>query len=269
MTIPTRDELIERAHAAWMEGCPDVKRLISEVIADFALAEIRRAVAEELEALSEKMRVTGDTRVIDARLAALRQTEQPPGSVDHPRPAPIGSGKVERHAEPVEAAGSTPAPGATYTGTTAGLSAEVPNGAGVSERTRLRDESPAGNVAAPALSDADVLERAASLMALHGDPHMQARNAHVIAVEQVSKKLRAASAPKPVDVFERVAMDFLSRATVIDNARLLAPILKENFGPLVEALDHIEKCSMPGIMRQTARYALSALRQRAQEASRG
>lgn len=76
MTIPTRDELVERLHA-W--------RASDGYDADFTVAEIRRAVAEELEELHRRAEHDGMDEpgwsnamrhmrnLIDTRLAALRE----------------------------------------------------------------------------------------------------------------------------------------------------------------------------------------------------
>lgn len=89
MSIPTRSELIERARVEF----GDWSKCAAEVhawSADFALAEIRRAVADELEALrrtlsaslwNQEEKATA-LRGIDRRLSALREQaehEQPPG----------------------------------------------------------------------------------------------------------------------------------------------------------------------------------------------
>ncbi|MEQ1891056.1 MAG: hypothetical protein ABL998_00820 [Planctomycetota bacterium] len=78
MTIPTRTELIERARCHWYRGpSPSV----TGNMADFALAEIRRAVREELEALRDDM--AWDAVVfarISRRLAALGEHTDKPGA---------------------------------------------------------------------------------------------------------------------------------------------------------------------------------------------
>lgn len=82
MTIPTRDELIERVNAA-MGGASTEKRVefvldIRNRVVDLLAAEIRRAVREELEALRRRLGAVtmqddytraAMAAVLDARLA--------------------------------------------------------------------------------------------------------------------------------------------------------------------------------------------------------
>lgn len=235
MTIPTRDELIERAtpqaHACARGAAVQV------ALADFALAEIRRAVAEELEALrshavprnwdegGQEERVRWDDILRDL-LAALRQTESSALS------------KV--------AAGSR-APG------------RVENA-----QEELPDQ---GSSTAPALSDADVLERAAEI--LRSRP---ASGAYAAIVNgqlcDEAAKLRAASAPvpvpKPVDVFERFEQAWGNEFAGKGYGADLMGLARNWFGPLV---DRVESRAKSGFAEDVA--VLSALRQRAQEASRG
>lgn len=79
-----RDQgMAERARVAWLAGAPDTTRLTSEIMADFALAEIRRAVREELESLRAHL-MRGYAQgpyvalraEIDRRLAALGGEKQ-------------------------------------------------------------------------------------------------------------------------------------------------------------------------------------------------
>lgn len=257
MTIPTRDELIERATAFGIEDVSHLSWLdVRDKMADFALSEIRRAVAEELEALRHRFghptlhssyERAAIVAVLDARLAALREHDDEEWAC--------------RSVQRSDAAGGACVSLDEYAALRERESGYYETAGPGSGSVKVREDA-----AAPALSDADVLERAASLMALHGDPHMQARNAHVIAVEEVARKLRAASAPKPVDVFEAFERDAIRRVSF---ARTWSEVARDWFGPLVDVVrsaaiweDDLED------LRRIAACALEALRQRAQEASR-
>ena len=220
MTIPTRDELIERAAKALAElpgkmtypqGDPTVTVRWWALHACL-VSEIRRAVAEELQSLRQHSDPVGDVddhreywrgvarergvwiAWIDARLAALRE------------PTKVG----ECAGIPIKADPSVK-PGTI--------------------------EARAGNVAAPALSDADVLERAAELLRESGW-----REATPDELLLLAEKCRAASAPvpvpKPVDPIERVIACAAEVEVITDEEE------------------------------RAALASLSALRQRAQEASR-
>lgn len=257
MTIPTRDELIERASA--------VRFMCEGHVADFALAEIRRAVAEELEALrlcAPAMSAPGLRKWIDARLAALRQTEQPPGA------ATVAEPRTDR-AKPCDgAAGSTPAPGSS-------------NGPDLSGHDDFGVRPAQATPGDPArLSDADVLERAAEIMRSRSASGAYAAivNGHLC---DEAAKLRAASvpapAPKPVDVFEAFQSWKLTRSPGVQLDRAA----RDWFGPLLDLVNDSARhaCQQPAAhvigtpcgacAPCKARTVLSALRQRAQEASRG
>lgn len=89
MSIPTRDELIERTKRdlrAW-GVC-----ISPEACADFALSEIRRALVAELEALRRRLGAVtlqddytraAMAATLDARLAALRSTDNGPDLSGH------------------------------------------------------------------------------------------------------------------------------------------------------------------------------------------
>lgn len=249
MTIPTRDELIERTHSYLLSRKDDLGT-VEELMADFALSEIRRAVAEELEALrrtlsaslwNQEEKATA-LRGIDRRLAALRQIEQPPGAATVAEPLPKSAPKKAG-----DAAGSTPAPGAT-------------------------------NVAAPALSpsqaDMDALSKACRLVAERAGfggwltpKTVEALNHRADHLEYL---LRAASASVPVPEPEvDVFVEFSEAWHAGRTPDTIHRAVRDWFGPLVAALEKIESETAATWVSDECRSALSALRQRAQEASRG
>ena len=344
MSIPTRDELLERLHAWRASGGYD---------ADFTVAEIRRAVAEELEALRRSVNGADRLARINARLAALRAEQLKPmpppavlgpnhadgckgnlayysgdgydrvrvcqcGAEDHEparrettepntappttedsqrRVAPSGSdlgGAVsreanllssnplggQRHASSGLAATSTEKPGAADVrrpsestrgsesdsrATTGEQGASLPR-ASNSEPARCKVEPP------PALSEPEILERAAEIM-----DRMGSREATPEELRSDAAKLRAASVPKPVDVFEAFAREWFDgeyvhggpeERTAIEHAR-------EWFGSTVAYVQTMaaRPCVQPGkdcgfCDSCEARLDMAALRQRAQEASR-
>ena len=96
--------------------------------------------------------------VLDARLAALRseqnepQTAPPTTEGSQRGVAPHGSGLGGAPSREANLLSPNPSGGRQHA--SSGLAATFDK-AGASERERLRDESPAGNVAAPALSDSE------------------------------------------------------------------------------------------------------------------
>lgn len=300
MTIPTRDELIERAHDFWNANCGEAPSV--HILTDFALAEIRRAVAEELEALLANYSrwpdcAFGDRAMpaIKSRLAALR--EQPISEAS----MPLAGRGLERR-EP----GSIP--GAMSAGGDAGgNSGETKARAGAGAHGA---EESAIDCTAPALSDADesawLIELSAPgapsvwlgkcgwtspdfaiRFAREGDARdayalfSRVPSQHVRFTEHIwCAKLRAASAPvpvpKPVDVFEATAKRLVRVPGVgwsDEGLERVEVFLREHFGPLVAALETIERTSPPCPVlgglgpKEMAGDALSALRRRASDAS--
>ena len=113
--------------------------------------------------------------------------------------------------------------------------------------------SSAGGGPAP-LSDADVLERAANIL----DRHNCITTAQNDEILSLSLKLRAASAPKPVDVFEAFDDAYLGREWCIEK-HTAEKMARDWFSPLVELAEkhsHVLEFAS----------ALSELRRKAQEA---
>ena len=243
MTIPTRDELIER-----VRNIPRLHKWpTAEEVADLLDAEIRRAVAEELQVLRDGAEVEMNPYgarhyvpryTIDARLTALRAEQ-----AEHDKPGAASS----------ETAGSQPA----------------------------RAEQP------PALSDADWLAMMRHI-ALHlgdeadrdfaGDAEFGEQFDPWECVRKAGLKLRAASAPKPVDVFaaikaERAVQDAKWGGPEHDDTHGIADwssYIKKHVG----RLDVVERPeNQEAALVRVAALAVAAIeslrrRQRAQKASR-
>jgi len=273
MTIPTRDELIERADRylkPWRDNAE--VRMLNEMVADFAIAEsasdVRRAVREELEALQQDIvhaslvlspEAAGFNQAadmhalrIDARLAALRQAEHDngPGQVVE---------SLSRSADTTVLAVRTPDPASTPDDIERGVAAAL------DDSRRASPARPSSPCPPPALSDADKLECAADVT--DRLQHGFVSNA----LREHARKLRAAPAPKPVDVFEAFADASWSsdETTWGDDAR-------NWFGPLVEALEKTipSRCrdrhgmdqATADVIEADCEAALSELRRKAQEA---
>lgn len=260
-------------------------------MADFAIAEsasaVRRAVREELESL--RLSITMEPRCelglnerqiwrdeIDRRLAALGEQTDKAG----------GGSSDTAGSQPVRAEQPPALSDADWLAmrnatehrrrSTATEAEQTDNGPEVSQETprRLEGNLPERSATPPArLSDAEALERAAKIL----DESTRGLGG---VVREVAAKLRAASAPKPVDVFEAFARD-----PVDYDAETLGGRARNWFSPLVEALDNIRQHGNSYAVRE-ATAALSELRRKssaegagparsegperkAQEASRG
>lgn len=212
-SIPTRDELIARL------GGPGSFDHTNEEIADDMLAEIRRAVREELEALlsSNEPRYQAESdwgrgvaaernewrHDIDARLAALSASQS-----DASQP-PEGAMRQAEHDKP-------------------GAESQASRNVQPSSE-RAEERAASSPCPPPALTDADALERVSKLLREDG-----ISEASPGVLSKWAAVLRAASAPKPVDVFEafwRSSISLPFDANHISHAR-------DWFGPLVAALEN-------------------------------
>lgn len=145
-------------------------------------------------------------------------------------------------------------PGAESQAPSAHLSGEIS-----SERAEGRAAS--SPCPPPALSDADVLNEAVVIVRREFELDGSGREL-LERIERYSAKLRA---PKPVDVFGEMARSHFG-GLFDQRAQDLAATARDWFAPLVEALGDIEGFDNSELMRDTASDALSALRQRAEEA---
>ena len=251
--------MAERARVAWLAGAPDTTRLTSEIMADFAAAEVRR----ELESLRAEFGWTPPSptaatalRVvcaeIDRRLALLGVNDNGPESratdeaLAQTDGEACGSSGGPRPADP-DAVGSE----------------------------RLTSGSPARLI-----EDAETLERAAELV-MHvptsmGPMDEVRRIAHetrgrLLALadalrraEMDEAKLRASAAAPAPDWAGRLARNFVSTPRAEQHAVALedglAAFLRERLGPVVRNMTHLAGSSLvPSWIREAAQAALRKL----------
>lgn len=202
MSIPTRDELIARAIIADTSCC-------AHVLADFALAEIRRAVREELESLRNfTLRSEGwpihtlherISEEIDRRLAALAA-----GGMEQSRV--VGESRAAAPDQEAHAEGQ---------GRQSSLGAKM----------LVWDIERAASLTEP-----EILERAAEILKRHTDP---LRTRVAAEVQACAELLRASAAAPAPDWAEKLAMEWYG-SPLDARAKECAAFLRERLGPVVE-----------------------------------
>ena len=242
-----RDQgMAERARVAWLAGAPDATRLTSEIMADFALSESRRAVREELESLRAWLGSSvayfphGATGYeIDRRLAALGGNDKPsaegagparPSGPEHngPEAAPTlatpsatSTPCASPPARPSEQPNSRPAPPATDCPASEGAAAQ-----GVADRAIPARELTRS--ATPDLTEPEILERAAEILR-----ETLPDTAGVLRLS--AQDLRASAAAPAQDWAEKLSTEWDSE---VHNQRSFAEFVRERLGPVVEYAEY-------------------------------
>ena len=286
MTIPTRDELIDRWKIFFLEADATHYETTQKLQADFALSEIRRAVREELETLRRTRchRVVASdptahgwneaidfvSAEIDRRLAALRQAEheQPPvvqrtGTSCAPSDTPDPATKLGQN---LERASSTLAPGITDK---PWAESRAPTDR-ASERAEGRAAS--SPCPPPALTDADEKAWLIELNA-EGAPTVWLGRCGWTSPDFAVRFAREQDARDAYAIFTRVPSPHVKFTEHVWCAPLRAASAPVPVPKLVDTIERVIACAaevevITDDEERAALAALSELRRKAQEASR-